>query len=76
MYEILAAVEIVEVTRPVLNRAAQPFGATLGTLDSIHLVTALLWTESRETALTFATHDEAPGRAARSCGLGVVGIRT
>ena len=43
VYRMLDAMEVVEITRPVLARAAQPLPTTLGTLDAIHLATALLW---------------------------------
>lgn len=75
LYELLAArVEVVELTRPVLKRAAQRFPTTLGTLDAIHLATALLWRDVEGDELVMATHDQGLARAARACGLGVVGV--
>jgi hypothetical protein len=47
----------------------------LGTLDAIHLATALLWTEMTGEHLTMATHDEALAIAAQAYGLPVVGAR-
>ncbi len=73
VYEILGGVEIVDVTRAVLTRASQPLPAPLGTLDAIHLATALIWREEGEEAIAVATHDAALGLAARSMGLEVVG---
>ena len=47
VYRLLDGMEIVEVNQTVLSRAAQPFPTSLGTLDAIHLATALLWREQR-----------------------------
>ena len=74
VFRVLDAVEIVELTRPVLSRASQPMPTALGTLDAIHLATALLWRESRGDELVFATHDVALGLAARASGVPVIGL--
>jgi uncharacterized protein len=74
VFELLAAMEVVEVTRAVLARASQPLPTTLGTLDALHLSTALLWREQSGAALTLATHDAALGRAARANGFPVIGL--
>ena len=73
IYGLLEAVELVELGAGVLARAAQPFPVPLGTLDAIHLATALLWRERGERALAFATHDTALALAARASGFKVVG---
>ncbi|MGH9368403.1 MAG: type II toxin-antitoxin system VapC family toxin [Thermoanaerobaculia bacterium] len=75
LFRVLDAIELVEVTRPVLERAAQPMPTALGTLDAIHLATALLWREHSGAAdLVMATHDAALGLAARASGLRVIGL--
>ena len=74
VYHILDAVTVVEATRPVLARASQPLPVSLGTLDAIHLATALLWRELSAAELVMATHDAALGLAARSVGFRVVGL--
>jgi len=74
MFRLLETFEIVEPTRTVLARAAQPLPTELGTLDAIHLATAMAWREQHDADLVMATHDTALGTAARSCGLRVVGI--
>lgn len=73
VYRLMEEMVIIEPDRTVLNRAAQPFPTPLGTLDAIHLATALLWKERGAEALVMATHDAALGVAARACGLRVVG---
>jgi hypothetical protein len=58
----------------VLDRAAQPLPTELGTLDAIHLATAVLWKEMTREDLTMATHDGALAIAAEAHGLRVVGV--
>ena len=74
IFDLLEAVEVVDLAAPVLRRAAEPFPTPLGTLDALHLATALLWRERHARGgATFATHDEELARAARACGLDVIG---
>jgi predicted nucleic acid-binding protein len=70
----LDTAEIQSVTKAVLRRAAGPMPLVLGTLDAVHLSTAMIWQESRGESLAMATHDKALARAARAYGLEVVGI--
>ena len=72
---LIASLELVEVDAVVLDRAAQPMPTELGTLDAIHLATALLWKEMRHVDLVMATHDGALALGARAHGLPVVGVR-
>ena len=71
---LIASLELVEVDAVVLDRAAQPMPTDLGTLDAIHLVTALLWKDLTRADLTMATHDGALALGARAHGLRVVGV--
>lgn len=73
VYDLLEALEVVEISRPVLSRAASPFPTSLGTLDAIHLSTALTYREMRGVELQFATHDAELATAARSVGFTIVG---
>ena len=74
VFRLLGSLVLVDVTPPVLERAAQPLPTVLGTLDAIHLTTALLWQEVEAEPVSFATHDLALARAARACGLAVIGV--
>ncbi|MGQ0722875.1 MAG: PIN domain-containing protein [Candidatus Eiseniibacteriota bacterium] len=74
VFRLLEAMEVVEPSWPILRRASQPLPAALGTLDAIHLATAMSWQESRGAALVMATHDAALALAARASGLRVVGV--
>lgn len=73
VFRLLGSLVLVDVTPPILERAAQPLPTVLGTLDAIHLTTALLWREIEAEPVTFVTHDLALARAARASGLAVIG---
>jgi predicted nucleic acid-binding protein len=73
VYRLLEAVDVVDVSRAVLRRAAEPFWTPVGTLDAKHHSTALLWRDATGASLTMATHDRALATAARAAGLPVTG---
>ncbi len=73
VYRFLEACDVVDITRPVLRRASEPFPTPLGTLDAIHLATALAWRDATGDVLLFATHDRELAVAAGAMGLHVVG---
>jgi predicted nucleic acid-binding protein len=70
----LEAIDLVLLRTPVLSRAAQPLPVSLGTLDAVHLASALIWRERDGELTTIATHDAALGLAARSFGFDVRGL--
>jgi predicted nucleic acid-binding protein len=74
VYAILATFEIVELTRTILTRAAQPSPTSLGTLDAIHLASALTWRERTGRSPAMATHDDALATGARAHGLRAIGV--
>ncbi len=74
VFRIFESLELVEVTRDVLARAAQSFTTVLGTLDAIHLATAILWRERNGPAPVMATHGAKLANAARAMGLTVIGV--
>lgn len=69
----LSEIDLADLTREVLHRAAGSLTAPLGTLDALHLATALLWRERNGPLDAFATHDAELARAARASGLAVIG---
>jgi predicted nucleic acid-binding protein len=71
---LIASLELVDVDAVILDRAAQPMPTELGTLDAIHLATALLWKEMAGGDLVMATHDGALALAAQAHGLAVIGV--
>jgi uncharacterized protein len=70
----LEAIDLVLVRPPVLSRAGDPMPTSLGTLDAIHLATALIWRDRVSPLTVVATHDAALGLAARTYGLEVIGV--
>lgn len=70
---LIDSLELVEIDAPVLDRAAQPMPTELGTLDAIHLASALLWIEATGEVPVMATHDTALSLAAKAYGLKVLG---
>ena len=70
----LEAFDLVLLRPLVLSRASEPLPTPLGTLDAIHLATALLWRERMGPLVTIATHDSALGVAARTFGFDVRGV--
>ena len=71
--EWLEAVDLVRVQPPVLARASEPFPTPLGTLDALHVATALVWQDRMRQALVMATHDRDLALGARSFGIEVIG---
>ena len=71
---LIASLELVEIDGTVLDRAAQPMPTELGTLDAIHLASALLLRESTGEELMMATHDRALALGAQAHGIRVIGI--
>jgi predicted nucleic acid-binding protein len=71
--EWLESIDLVTLQRPILARASEPFPTPLGTLDALHLATALVWRERTGEPLVMATHDDALAVAARSFGFEVLG---
>lgn len=69
----LEAVDLVLLQRSVLSRASEPFPTPLGTLDALHLATALLWREQTGKDLVMATHDAGLALAARAFGFETLG---
>ena len=71
---LIDSLELVEIDNVVLNRAAQPMPTEIGTLDAIHLASALLWNDALGLDALMATHDRALGLAAQAHGFKVLGI--
>ena len=71
---MIAEIELVEIDALILDRAAQPMPTELGSLDAIHLTSALLWQQSANEEVHFATHDRALAVAAVAYGMKVLGV--
>ena len=66
--EVHAGLSIVPLSAAVKRRAAGSFPTVLGTLDAMHLATALLWAEQAGEPLAVYTHDRQLGTGARALG--------
>lgn len=64
--EWLEAFDLVLLRPPVLTRAGDPLPTPLGTLDALHLATALIWRERVGALPVVATHDASLAVAARA----------
>jgi uncharacterized protein len=69
--ENLAQIEMIRLDSAVLRRAAGSFPTPLGTLDAIHLATALMYFENTGEELVMLTHDRQLAAASLASGLQV-----
>jgi predicted nucleic acid-binding protein len=72
-YSGLSSVELIRPTESILSGAGAALPLPLGTLDAIHLVSAITWRNARKEDLVFLTHDELLGKAALASGFDVLG---
>jgi predicted nucleic acid-binding protein len=73
LLEALRSIELLPIDRLVLERAAGEFPTSLGTLDALHLASALVAREEVPD-LVLGTHDRELATAARSVGFRVTGV--
>ena len=52
-FRLLEGLETIEITRVILARAAQPLPTPLGTLDAVHLVSAMGWREHAQSGFVW-----------------------
>jgi predicted nucleic acid-binding protein len=71
--EVIDSMNLVPLAPAVLDRAADPFPTSIGSLDALHLASALLVRDDYE-GLVFTTHDESLGIAAKAMGFRVEGL--
>ena len=75
--EVLFGVNLLELSRAVRMRAAESFPVVIGTLDAMHIATALLWARDaggeagNGSAVHVYSHDAGLNTCARAVGLGV-----
>lgn len=70
----LKSVFLIQLDSLILERAGEAFPTTLGTLDAIHLASALFYREQFKENFIFTTHDQELGAAARALSFQVLGI--
>jgi predicted nucleic acid-binding protein len=71
--DVIETLSLVVIGDRILERAADPFPTTLGSLDALHLASALLVRDQFED-LSLATHDVELALAARAVGFRVHGV--
>ena len=71
---VLGSIEIVGMSERILNRAGASMPTVVGSLDAVHLATAIEVNEALEEPVALATHDDQLARAGRASGLLVFGI--
>jgi len=70
---VLRSVEVLALSERILTRAAGAMPTVLGSLDAVHLATALELAPAVGGGLVLATHDRQLARAARASGLETCG---
>ncbi len=74
--DILSRVDTIPIEASVLDEAARSLTVVVGTLDAIHLASAILFRASQrddERPILFATHDKQLATAARAMHFEVIG---
>ena len=66
--EVLAGIDLLELSRQIKQRAMDPFPVNVRTLDALHVATALMVDEEAGAVALFS-HDEGMNRCARSLGI-------
>lgn len=72
MMDTIDSLRLISLDRIILDRAAEPFPTSLGSLDAIHLASALIAREQIDD-LILATHDTELALAAQAVGFSVHG---
>lgn len=69
---LLEGLHLIEITPAILDRASQSFPTVVGTLDALHLASALEWRSTRAN-LFLLTDDSQMETCARALGIGMWG---
>lgn len=73
-FELKRKIGLLPITDAVIKRAEEAFLSVLGSLDAIHLTTAIFLRERHGRDFLFATHDKELALAAKAHGFRVIGI--
>src|SRR5262245_44191558 len=68
LLDLLSRLDDIALSKTVLYRSSLAYPTVIGTLDAIHLSSALLWKENFRKEILFLTHDRQLGNAALSVG--------
>lgn len=72
--DILKRIKILKMNSNVFKKALVNWGIVLGSLDSLHLASALLYQEETGIDVQILTHDKVLGKTAKLMNLKVLGI--
>lgn len=72
--DFFETIDIIEINPTVIEKSAGPFPTIVGSLDAIHLASALLWKEELDEDIHMLTHDAQLAIAARAAGLKIIGV--
>ncbi len=72
--DLLSRISLLKINSEILESASQNWGVNLGSLDSIHLASALYIKKEKKLAIQIFTHDKAFYTAARLANLEVIGV--
>ncbi len=67
--DFLGMISILEMDDNVKRRACESFPTVIGTLDAIHLSSALLWRAASDSELAMFTYDKQPALCAKAVGI-------
>lgn len=76
--DLLSRIDVVPLTKEILRRASQSLPTPIGTLDAIHLVSAMTYRERQDTderPIVMATHDRSLAAGARAAHFELLGSR-
>lgn len=71
---LMSKLEIIPLSEQVISLAESSFSVPVGTLDSLHLASAILWRKNSQEQISFFTHDKELALAAVSQGFDTKGI--
>ena len=72
--DLLSRISLLKINSEILESASQNWGVNLGSLDSIHLASALYIKKEKMLAVQIFTHDKALYTAARLANIEVIGV--
>ncbi|MDA8424794.1 MAG: type II toxin-antitoxin system VapC family toxin [Treponema sp.] len=72
---ILDMISIIELGKNVLHRAGESFPTVIGTLDALHLASALLWRESEPGDIAILTYDKQLALCAKALDIPAFGAK-
>lgn len=72
--KLMTRLEVVQITGGILALAESSFSVPVGSLDALHLASAVLWNRKHQQPLDFWTHDHELALAATAQGFAIRGV--